>query len=190
MFGILALLLSSFAVTASDHFPISNADGYLTIGPLDRDEDLKKARTLLDTNDLSYRIEDTSAKESLGFIVVTRKYTSKSAASDDLRALADSGIKDYLYVGRGDYINRISVGVFGNQITARNRVAQLNSLGFSFSVIERFRMTGAATSIVIRGSGLGIDELKRILAGQAAKDEPILDSIGVFQDSCHCFLIF
>jgi hypothetical protein len=177
MFGILALLLSSFAVTASDHFPISNADGYLTIGPLDRDEDLKKARTLLDTNDLSYRIEDTSAKESLGFIVVTRKYTSKSAASDDLRALADSGIKDYLYVGRGDYINRISVGVFGNQITARNRAAQLNSLGFSFSVIERFRMTGAATSIVIRGSGLGIDELKRILAGQAAKDEPILDSI-------------
>ncbi|MDA0273028.1 MAG: hypothetical protein O3C68_07225, partial [Proteobacteria bacterium] len=177
MFGILALLLSSFAVTASDHFPISNEDGYLTIGPLDRDEDLTKARTLLDTNDLSYRIEDTSAKESLGFIVVTREYTSKSAASDDLRALADSDIKDYLYVGRGDYINRISVGVFGNQTTAQTRAAQLNSLGFAFSVIERFRMTGAAKSIVIREPGLGVDELERILAGQVAKDEPTLDSI-------------
>lgn len=169
---MLSLLLCSFTVTASDQFPISNADGSLTIGPLERAEDISTARARLENNGIPYRVEDTAAKESLGFIVVTREYTNKSTASDDLRGLADSGIKDYLYVGRGEYVNRISVGVFGNQDAAQNRAAKLNKLGFSFSVIERFRRTGTVSRIIVREPGLGIAELERIFLDQVAKDEP------------------
>ncbi|HIE87602.1 MAG TPA: hypothetical protein EYP91_12335, partial [Gammaproteobacteria bacterium] len=177
IFAMLALMFSSFAVTASDHFLINNADGELTIGPLDRIEDITTARTRLDKNNLHYSLEDTPAKESLGFIVISREYTSNSAASDDLQRLADSGIKDYLYVARGDYADRISVGVFSQHAVAQIRAATLNNLGFAFSVIERFHTTDAGTSIVIREPGLGIDGLERILADQVAKDEPIQESI-------------
>lgn len=144
MFAMLALMFSSFAVTASDHFLINNADGDLPIGPLDRSEDITTARTRLDKNNLHYSLEDTPAMESLEFIVISREYTSNSAASDDLQRLADSGIKDYLYVARGDYADRISVGVFNQHAVAQNRAATLNNLGFAFSVIERFHTTIAA----------------------------------------------
>ena len=75
-----------------------------------RPENITTARTRLDQNSVRYSLEDTFAKESLGFIVVSREYTSSTAASDDLQRLADSGIRDYLYVARGDYDDRISVG--------------------------------------------------------------------------------
>ena len=177
MFAVLTLTFGCFTVTASDSFPINNADGDLTIGPLQRAEDISTARTRLDKNNLRYSLEDTLAKESLGFIVVSNEYTSNAAASDDLQRLAESGIKDYLYVARGDYADRISVGVYNQHAVAQNRAAELNNFGFTFNVIERFRTTDSGTSILIREPGLGSDELERILADQAAKDVPVRKSI-------------
>ena len=179
MFAVLTLTFGCFTVTASDSFLINNVDGDLTIGPLQRAEDISTARTRLDKNNLRYSLEDTLAKESLGFIVVSNEYTSNAAASDDLQRLADSGIRDYLYVARGDYADRISVGVYNQHTVAQNRAAELNNFGFTFNVIERFRTTDSGTSILIREPGLGIDELERILSDQAANDIPVRESISV-----------
>ena len=41
IFAMLALMFSSFAVTASDHLRINNANLELTIGRLDRNETIK-----------------------------------------------------------------------------------------------------------------------------------------------------
>ena len=172
-------MFTSFTVTAIEAFPIDNAEGGLTIGPLVRPENITTARTRLDQNSVRYNLEDTFAKESLGFIVVSREYTSSTAASDDLQRLANSGIKDYLYVARGDHADRISVGVYSQHAVAQDRAATLNNFGFAFSVIERFQTTGLGTNIVIREPGLGIDDLERILSDQAANDIPVRESISV-----------
>jgi len=153
-FVVLALMFTSFTVTAIEAFPIDNAEGGLTIGPLVRPENITTARTRLDQNSVRYNLEDTFAKESLEFIVVSREYTSSTAASDDLQRLADSGIKDYLYVARGDHADRISVRVYSQHAVAQDRAATLNNFRFAFSVIERFQTTGSGTNTLFENQDL------------------------------------
>lgn len=84
----------STSATAKD-FNIIEADGTLNISPIESEGALSDARLLLDNNSIEYRIEDSSYRQSLGFIVVTPSYSNKAAAAGDLRRLADAGVSDY-----------------------------------------------------------------------------------------------
>ena len=160
--SLFALIL--FCSFARADYNVIQADGALNITPIESEQALREVQDLLDNNFIDYRVEDSSYRRSLGFIVVTGTYPSKPAAAGDLRSLADAGVKDYLFVARGDYENRISAGVFGTRESAQSRADGLNRRGFSFSVIERFRTLGTR-AVVIRDA-LTIDELERVLTGE------------------------
>ncbi|MBO6655629.1 MAG: hypothetical protein JJ934_01975 [Pseudomonadales bacterium] len=160
--SLFALIL--FCSFARADYNVIQADGALNITPIESEQALREVQDLLDNNFIDYRVEDSSYRRSLGFIVVTGTYPSKPAAAGDLRSLADAGVKDYLFVARGDYENRISAGVFGTRESAQSRADGLNRRGFSFSVIERFRTLGTR-AVVIRDA-LTTDELERVLTGE------------------------
>lgn len=157
-------LLIPVAVSASNDFNIIDADGSLSITPIETEQALNDARLFLDNNFIDYRVEDASYRQSLGFIVVTETYRDKLAAAGDLQRLSEAGVSDYLFVARGDYVNRISAGVFGTRAAAEAHAAKLNRYDFSFKVIERFRTLGTR-AIVIREK-LTRDQLTRILTGE------------------------
>ena len=118
--SLFALLLCCSVAATSTDYNIIEADGAFTITPVESEQNLRDIQQLLDNNFIEYRVEDSTYRQSLGFIVVTGTYPDKPAAATDLRRLADAGIRDYLFVARGDYTNRISAGVFGNRDSAQD----------------------------------------------------------------------
>jgi hypothetical protein len=157
----LYLFLGGYA-TANDSFEVINADGKLRISPIFSDEDLAQTRRSLDADQVRYELNDISSKESLGFIVVTETFPNKTAATPQLDRLVEAGVKDYLFVSRGDYANRISAGVFASINSADQRAEQLIAKGFSFSVVERFKRVNA-TEITILTADQNASSIRRIL---------------------------
>lgn len=170
------LWLLCIAVGAAADWQISRADGGISIGPFDSRAETDNILPELDRNGLSYRVEEVSTRESLGFIVVTATYPDRAGATEDLDALATAGIKDFLFIGRGDYVNRISVGVFSQRSAAERRAAELNEKGFAFDVIERSRGT-TYYAIVMPGSALNPTQVATIIDGGmlGAGEEPSAD---------------
>ena len=163
---ILILCGLVLCVIAPSHaeWRVSDADGSLRVGPLTSSADVNAAKSHLDREDVAYYENDTSSNESLGFIVVTRQFEDQIDAGPTLDRLYDARVRDYLYVYRGDYANRISIGVFGSYESAARRAELVNELGFDFQVVERFRST-TAVELTVYEPGLTEPDLRRILDG-------------------------
>jgi len=89
--SLFALLLCCSLAVANTDYNIIEADGALTITPIESQQDLQEVRQLLDNNFIDHRVEDSTYRQSLGFIVVTATYPNKPAAAGDLRRLAYAG---------------------------------------------------------------------------------------------------
>ena len=171
IFVLAFTVIASVNAQTNPDWAISYADGSTLIGPLNSNSETELLQSHLDANSISYETRQLSAEESLEFIVVTSSYENKLAAEADLQALQDAGIKDYLYVGRGDYVNRISIGVFASLSSAQSRMASVNTHGFEFDVVERFRSI-QLTEIVLTNPELSHSQLQKILAGEVI-DRPV-----------------
>ncbi|MBT4160505.1 MAG: hypothetical protein HOE54_04310, partial [Gammaproteobacteria bacterium] len=161
-YGLLICLYVSAPVFAD--WEVSDADGELRIGPLMAGSELNDITADLDRESIGYHINDITSRESLGFIVVSPLYDGKESAALDLSRLSEAGIKDYLYVARGDYANRISVGVFSDQDSAQSRTDTVNAFDFGFDVIERFKIR-YTKELVLETPDLTSDSLSAVLAG-------------------------
>jgi len=117
-----------------------------------------------DRENLVYQIRPQNRQESLGFIVVSRAFSDQDDASDDLELMEQRGVRDFLFVYRGDYANRISAGVYAARSIAQRRADNLNNAGFNFEVMERFR-THQAWEIQVLSPGLTEEDLRTILSG-------------------------
>ncbi len=171
-FLLLGLVLTA---KADNHFDISFADGVRKVGPLLSASETQQVQSRLDNNRIRYRTETTETTESLGYIVVTEPFISRAAADPTLRDLADEGIKDYLYVGRGVYVDRISAGVYRARTAAQRRADSLNQAGFDFYVIERTQ-TVSAYDIIITDNLYSDADIRRILAGDSIEmEEPVVE---------------
>ena len=85
--GLVLIFLAGFAIAETDQWDISDADGALRIGPFHSMAEISLVSPELDRVELSYRIEDLSTRESLGFIVVSSRYADKASAAADLSRL-------------------------------------------------------------------------------------------------------
>ncbi len=162
---LIVLVCSSFLTHAANLTLNQGPDGSTIVGPIESTQLLNDLSMSLERHDLDYRVQDAGLYESLGYIVVTAPYPSRSAAAEDLDRLAAAGERDYLFVGRGDYLGRISAGVFSVSDAAESRASGLNRSGFQFQVIERKRKL-PASEIVVEASWPDSEQLRRIVAGE------------------------
>ncbi|MDA0977323.1 MAG: SPOR domain-containing protein, partial [Proteobacteria bacterium] len=136
----LALCLTLiFLASPLQAFDINHADGAFLVTITGGEDEETRLSSYLDHENIEHRVRTAESRESLGFIVVTEPFTDRLAATPMLGKLRDAGIRDFLFVGRGDYENRISIGVFSTRESADQRADQVNARGFDFSVIQRFR---------------------------------------------------
>ena len=119
------VMASNSALAASDYYINSTSDGY-TIGPILSGTEHQLLQSRLNKNDVDYQSTQIALRESLGFIVVTEPFRNKAKAAPVQTRLKDAGIADYLYIQVGDYINRISVGVFSKRPSADARARSIN----------------------------------------------------------------
>ncbi len=125
--------------------------GYsIILGPYDTKEDLIRSSTFLSNHQIPYELNDDAITESLGYIVVTDQI-SAAEARRIIRALKLNGIKDFLYVSRGVYVDRISAGIFKAEKSANTRIAKLAQSGEKFIAMERTRTIASATIRVFLG---------------------------------------
>ncbi|MFT7220360.1 MAG: hypothetical protein ACI8Z1_001977, partial [Candidatus Azotimanducaceae bacterium] len=129
---------------------------------------ITEVRDSLDANNISYKTEARDTKLSLGFIVVSERFDNRNAASDILSRLFDRGERDFLFVNRGVYLNRISAGVFQSIDAASSRLRGLEDKGFSFDVIERFS-TRTQSQIVILDSTYSINDITKLVNGESPR---------------------
>ncbi len=109
------------------------------IGPLDDAGQAERLARALEDNGAGARVEREAIVETAGFIVLTPPAGDLDAAKRLAATIAAAGIRDMVVLRRGDYANRVSLGVFAKESTAERRRDDLAALGFTTTVLERTR---------------------------------------------------
>jgi len=133
--------------------PEAGATGRYAIGPINSPEQAADLVRILQSSNVTFDRQIKAGRESLGYIVVTPPLSDSTSGKVTVADLKAAGEEDVLYIGVGDYINRVSAGVYKTERTANRRRESLLKLGFSFEVLERSRR--------VQQMWLDVDEMPR-----------------------------
>jgi hypothetical protein len=124
------------ASAASAHEPRAS-DTCDTLGPFTTTADMRAAMQTLSPHVARIQYREEQVNHSHGYWVYLPAAASREAALDEARQLAAKGIHDYYVVTAGDSQNTISLGLFNDQSNARNRLVELQKLGFPAKLEQR-----------------------------------------------------
>jgi RND family efflux transporter MFP subunit len=108
-----------------------------TIGPLDNEARANAVKTVL--SDYADRLtvrRDTSGNRS-GIIVLSADQKTLTAAKALAEKMSAAGAEDLYVFGRGPHRGRVSLGLYNGEISARQRVREIKSLGFAAEAVPR-----------------------------------------------------
>lgn len=111
-----------------------------TIGPLDNEARANAVKTAL--SDYADRLtvrRDSSANRS-GFIILSADQKTLTAAKALAAKMTAAGVEDLYVFGRGPHRGRVSLGLYNGAISARQRVREIESLGFAAEAVPRDRV--------------------------------------------------
>lgn len=107
------------------------------IGPFLTQADLRRALGALTPSVSRIQFRETRSLALRGYWVYLPAQTSRDAALATARELAARGLRDYYVVTAGDRENTISLGLFRDINNARQRQADVQSMGFAPEMGER-----------------------------------------------------
>lgn len=107
------------------------------IGPFLTQGDLRRAVGALTPIVQRIQFRETRAVARRGYWVYLPAQGSREAALATARELSARGLQDYYVVTAGDRENTLSLGLFREQSNARQRLADVQALGFNAEMSER-----------------------------------------------------
>ena len=119
----------------------------VVIGPWTTAEEFTDVRGFLEANNVQFDVREDAVVEKLGYLVLTEP-VGVSEARTLYRLLSEAGVRDYVFINRGIWADRISAGVFTQRATAMARQRYLADLGFEFSVRDRTRTITSSTLVI------------------------------------------
>jgi len=111
----------------------------LSIGPIKSKDEAEALAHEIHIQGLDSSLRMAQKTEGNGFIVLTKATRSIDEAKALLDQMRKAGLKDSLLFRRGDYRNRISIGVFTETKRAESRRQQAENLGFQVQLEKRTR---------------------------------------------------
>jgi RND family efflux transporter MFP subunit len=113
----------------------------LTMGPIDDAEQAELLSVALYEQGFQVSRRKTDEAITTGYIVLTRRQETREAARQLAKELKDGGVRDIQRLSRGNYANRIALGVFRDRTGAERRAAELGVLGLETEIWDRSRKT-------------------------------------------------
>lgn len=115
-----------------------------TIGPLDNEDDISALGAWFNAQGSQATLRDDERREVSSTWVFMPPQESRDAANALVREMEAANIEDIYVIPRGDMANAISLGLFSQNETLERRVTQLESRGFTPSVLPRYRTVTAS----------------------------------------------
>jgi multidrug efflux pump subunit AcrA (membrane-fusion protein) len=110
------------------------------IGPIHSESELNRVVDLLQVqDDVTFQVRKEVSEETRNYIVVSPVMSTVEALRALVEEMMQHGISDVAGVWRGEFQNRVSVGVFGKHHSAMLRKNKLSEAGFETEVFERKR---------------------------------------------------
>ncbi len=112
-----------------------------SIGPFVSSSEAQQLVGLLQDQGLAPSVLTLSQERSPRFIVLAPNQESREQSNQLMARMKDAGIQDLAMMWRGRYKHRISLGVYGKEITLKKRVNLLAQLDFETEVVELSQQT-------------------------------------------------
>jgi len=115
-----------------------------TIGPLENEDDISALGAWFNAQGSQATLRDDERREVSSTWVFMPPQESREAANGLVQEMQAAAIEDIYVIPRGDMANAISLGLYSQNETLERRVAQLESGGFTPSVLPRYRTVTAS----------------------------------------------
>lgn len=111
-----------------------------TLGPFGNEESVGKAAEAISALDVKTHARETELRVPKNYWVYLPQ-ESYNAARKTVKALQAKGIKDLFIMGKGENKDDISLGLFSNENTARQRMEEVTALGFKPRQETQYQIT-------------------------------------------------
>jgi hypothetical protein len=111
-----------------------------TLGPFEKEAMINKAAEAISALDVSTSQRQSELKTPKSYWVYLPQ-DSYSAARETVKTLKSKGLRDLFIMGKGANKDAVSLGLFSNKKTARQRIVEVRRLGFDPIEETQYRVT-------------------------------------------------
>lgn len=109
------------------------------LGPLPEETDAQAVLTLLAEADIAAQLETRREERPYRYWIYLPQFPSTAAARSALERLREAEVTDFIRVMQGPNTNAVSLGLYSQERSARNRIRELETKGFDAEMEIRYQ---------------------------------------------------